>query len=558
MAQQIIPPWLEVMRAITGLSEYENGSNPKIEGMAAYIGRKFPEQATYAANYTDDSIAWCGVATDFCLAASTQEGISGPFGPTDTDRWMWAQSFANDSGFKHMGSPVPGTIVVMSREGGGHVTIFEEWDGGMLRCRGGNQSNCVNVSSYDPDTVIAYVWPKDYPMPEAPKIPVEDRPVLTEGDSGPHVFDLQNMLPNFTGIVDGDFGPVTTESVIRYQATHALEADGVVGQQTWQALYDEAPFVPPEPQPVPPGAFTAEQQARIKQIAMSSDIASYEWDDRGEAPIGWTQGMALAFAQSYRKLKANHPAMLEMSKGRTSSDKDALNEYRGDFEELGMSNEVAGTDVLRHLYALMLGHGMRESSGEHCCGRDQSADNYDSETCEAGAFQTSYNASNASAPEFDNLMDEYTRGASDGYLDAFSEDVSCSSSDWESYGSGRGREFQDLCKHQPAFSAESCGLTLRNLCNHYGPIIRHETELRDDANIMFTAVQDYVDEIDGLEPPGPDVATTVTIDVTPRDRVVVVVVGGAAPDAVPTEDARITVTVDPPEAAIVNIKGGQG
>jgi hypothetical protein len=146
----------------------------------------------------------------------------------------------------------------------------------------------------------------------------------------------------------------------------------------------------------------------------------------------------------------------------------------------------------------MLGHGMRESGGEHCCGRDQSADNYDSNTCEAGAFQTSYNAAGASDPQFDDLMDEYLRGDSPGYLEAFSEGVSCSSSDWESFGSGRGKSFQDLCKSAPAFSAETCGLTLRNLCNHYGPIIRHETELKKDADVMFQAVQDYMDESEAV------------------------------------------------------------
>jgi hypothetical protein len=91
-------------------------------------------------------------------------------------------------------------------------------------------------------------------------------------------------------------------------------------------------------------------------------------------------------------------------------------------------------------------------------------------------------------------MDEYLAGMAQGYLDAFDEGVSCSSSDWASYGSGRGREFQDLCKNQPAFSAESCGLTLRNLCNHYGPIIRHESELKKDADVMLQEVQDYIDQ----------------------------------------------------------------
>jgi uncharacterized protein (TIGR02594 family) len=494
MATQQVPPWLEVMRAITGLSEYENGSNPKIEAMAAYIGRKFPEQASYASQYNDDSIAWCGVCTAFCLAACTKEGISGPFGPTDTDKWMWAQSFDSDPGYIHIGSPVPGAIVVMTRSGGGHVTMFEEWDdNGMLRCRGGNQSNCVNVSSYDPSTVINYCWPKGWELPE---IPVEDRPTLEEGDSGPDVMDLQRMIPHFAGTIDGDFGPITKDNVLRYQSSRGLEIDGVVGQVTWQALYDDKkPLPPPAP---PPGALTAKQQAEIRLIVGDSDIVDYEWEDRGEAPIGWTQGMALAFAQTYKKLKANHPAAVEMAKARVHSDKDALHLYRDDFAKLGMSNERSGADVLRHLYALMLGHGMRESSGEHCCGRDQSADNYDSNTCEAGAFQTSYNAAGASDPEFDDLMDEYLRGDSPGYLEAFSEDVECSSSDWESYGSGRGKSFQDLCKSAPAFSAESCGLTLRNLCNHYGPIIRHETELKKDADVMFQAVQDYMDESEAV------------------------------------------------------------
>jgi len=39
---------------------------------------------------------------------------------------------------------------------------------------------------------------------------------------------------------------------------------------------------------------------------------------------------------------------------RVYSDKDALHIYQKDFVALGMSNERAGVNVLRHLYALML------------------------------------------------------------------------------------------------------------------------------------------------------------------------------------------------------------
>lgn len=344
--------------------------------------------------------------------------------------------------------------------------------------------------------------PRPPPHPPLPhpirpdRIPLDERPTLKLGDSEPDVLDMQRMIPRFDGVFDGDFGPATEDNVIRYQRSRGLDDDGICGPQTWEALYQhKLPIAPPEP---PPGALTAEQQSAVMRIANTSDIADYSWDDRGYAPTGFTQGMALAFAQSYLKLQEGHPAVVEMSKARTSSDKDALNLYREDFADLGMSNEEDGADTLRHLYALMLGQGMRESSGQHCCGRDQSADNYDSDTCEAGAFQTSYNAAGASDPEFDDLMDEFATGLHPGYLDAFSEDVSCSTSDWESYGSGRGREFQDLCKNEPAFSVESCGLTLRNLCNHYGPIVRHETELRDDADRMFKDVQDYMDQQDAV------------------------------------------------------------
>jgi len=331
--------------------------------------------------------------------------------------------------------------------------------------------------------------PERPPRPE--EVPVSERPTLRQGDEGDDVLDMQRMIPRFTGEFDGDFGPTTLENVTRYQRTRGLDVDGICGQQTWQALYEHRLPTLPE---LPPGALTADEQYDIMRIANESLIADYSWPDRGVAPTGYTQGMALSFAQTYKKLKAGHPAAIEMAKARTSSEKDVLNLWREEFENLGMFNEEPGIDTLRHLYAFMLGSGMRESSGQHCCGRDQSASNYDSMTCEAGAFQTSANAMSATSPEADNLLDEYLQGLSPGYLDAWSEGVSCSSDDWENYGSGRGEDFQRCQKELPASSAEIHALTLRNLCNHYGPVIRFEVTLKTDADRMFKAVQDYLDE----------------------------------------------------------------
>jgi hypothetical protein len=338
--------------------------------------------------------------------------------------------------------------------------------------------------------------PADRPpaRPEDPyEVPLSSRPVIGLGDTGQDVEDLQWMLPRFDGEVDGDFGPVTESAVRDYQYSRGLDADGIVGQQTWGALYAHKPPIPP-----PPHAIGMVGQEAIMRIANESEIASYAWEDRGQAPRGYTQGMALAFAQSYKKLKIGHPAVAEMSKARTNSDKDALNIYRSEYDRYHMSNERDGADTLRHLYALMLGSGMRESSGRHCEGRDQSASNVSSDTAEAGLFQTSYNAHSASDPEFDNLMNEYSQSVNKAtcYLDAFDDDVSCSSSEWSCYGSGRGYDFQKLCKECPAFAVETHALTLRNLANHYGPIIRKEVELMPEANEMFLRVQNYVDEMD--------------------------------------------------------------
>ena len=484
------PRWLQVMRAITGTVEYPGDpDNPKILAMRDIIARAYPEMADYCDEYQHDETPWCGLTAAFCV---TMAGIRPPFGPTDTDKFLWALAWADDPGFVRMGRPVPGTIVVMEREGGGHVTFYEETDGDFYVSRGGNQSDAVNVQEYAIDTVVALVWPKAAGRP--PEIPIEDRPTLEEGDEGPDVIDLQRMLPRFKGEIDGDFGPVTEQAVIDYQRSRGLEVDGIVGEQTWRALYEDAPPVPPPPPP--PGALTARQQVIIKEIANSSRIASYAWEDRGIGPVGWVQGLALAFAQTYKKLKADHPAAIRIARANTHDpDVDVLAWYQEEFDALGMDNETAGIEVLRHVYAFMLGLSIRESSGAHCCGKDQSASNTSADTCEAGMFQHSYDSHTCDST-FDPLMDEYLRGLSPGYLYAFSEGVECSSEDWENYGSpeSRGWQFQNLCKTAPAFAAESCALVLRSRRQHFGPVNRAEVELKKDADNMLKIVQDYLDE----------------------------------------------------------------
>lgn len=305
---------------------------------------------------------------------------------------------------------------------------------------------------------------------------MSDRPELELGSKGEDVEVLQGML-----FVDGIFGKVTEKAVKDFQIACGLDPDGIVGPDTWAAL--EASEEPSTPQPVLPS------QEAIIQIASDSDIADYNWRGRGKAPAGYTKGFALAWANVVRKFHEGDSSVLEMAKADTLDDTtDALSWYRSNFRAIGLNNSEAGIDTLRHLFVLLMGLGMRESSGKFCTGRDTSASNVDSDTTEAGLMQTSYNA-HASSDEFHKLIENYDR---DCFLDVFREGVSCTASDLQSHGAGPGLEFQRKCKTCPPFAIETAGIVLRNLRKHYGPINRKEVEIRPEADEMLMAVQEFV------------------------------------------------------------------
>jgi peptidoglycan hydrolase-like protein with peptidoglycan-binding domain len=330
--------------------------------------------------------------------------------------------------------------------------------------------------------------PIEPPTPIAPG--ADDRPVIGRGDYGYNVMEVQNA---FGLTPDGDFGPATEEAVEEYQAECGLSVDGVVGRATWGRLAADfkLPAYPPELPPL----FTQREVTEIATVAIRHPIADYNWRDRGQAPDGYVKGIAVAFAQAYVRYFGADPIALEMAKANTHNDAvDALSWYASDFAALGLDNDEDGIDTLRHLYVLLMGLGMRESSGRHCEGRDQSASNTTSDTAEAGLYQTSWNA-RVCCTDFVNLFDQYTVDSPQGYMGVFAEDVSCSSSEWASYGSGDGLRFQELCKYNPTFAVETCGITLRNLRQHYGPINRKEAELKREADDMLWRVQSLVDKL---------------------------------------------------------------
>jgi peptidoglycan hydrolase-like protein with peptidoglycan-binding domain len=70
-----------------------------------------------------------------------------------------------------------------------------------------------------------------------------NKPVLKEGSTGTAVKELQQLLNRwgYPVAIDGNFGRFTRSSVEAFQAQVFLTPDGIVGNNTWQALYTGAP-----------------------------------------------------------------------------------------------------------------------------------------------------------------------------------------------------------------------------------------------------------------------------------------------------------------------------
>jgi hypothetical protein len=324
--------------------------------------------------------------------------------------------------------------------------------------------------------------PEQPPIAEPP--PTTAHETLAKGSTGPEVELVQTIL----GLpADGDFGSITDAGVRGYQGACGLAKDGIVGPQTWSALDQlEAKILAGE------DGISKRLDDRIDISVKSSPLLNYDWNDRGCMPIGYYLGMAKTFALAVKMYDSGDEMALQMAEADTGDDEhDALSWYSDVFSDHGMDNSENGLDTLRHLFVLLIGLGARESSGNHWCGRDMSADNTSSETAEAGAWQTSWNISSCS-PQIDELMAQYWRDPN-GFRSSFSNGVSPSASNLDNYGSGEGSRYQFLAKYTPAFAAFVTALGMRYLRAHWGPLNRREVEVVDMADDLLIDVQRLVE-----------------------------------------------------------------
>jgi len=329
------------------------------------------------------------------------------------------------------------------------------------------------------------IEPPEEELPPTEELPSTERPTVAKGDDGPAVVSVQTSL----GIKpDGDFGSITDGAVRGYQAAAGLAADGIVGPKTWEALDDL------DSRKAMGARLPQKQIDDIVKIAENSAIAKYSWRDRGVAPKGYTAGIALCFALAATRFAEGHPTAVMIAQAdRNDADEDALTWYRAKFKtELGTDNSEDGIDTLRSVFVMLLGLGMRESSGRHCEGRDMSASNVSADTAEAGMHQTSYNIRSFS-DQIPLLLKAYWANPN-GFLPTFDNGVSPKGDELANFGSGDGAKHQFLSKFAPAYHAYVTAIGMRFGRQHWGPINRSEVEIREEANAMLLDVQHYLSE----------------------------------------------------------------
>lgn len=233
-------------------SKESDGSHKKI--IDVYNGHK-PLARGYKVKYTD---AWCATFVSAVAIACGYTDII----PTECGCGQMLELFKKLCSWVENDDHAPnsGDIIFYDWDDTGkgdntgwpdHVGIVEEVNGRTITVIEGNYSNSVKrrYISFDAKLIRGYGVPKYDKETEEVKKEVKTEvktisvklPQLSNGASGSSVKSLQILLIGLGYScggygADGVFGTSTDKAVKAFQKDRNLEADGIVGENTWAEL----------------------------------------------------------------------------------------------------------------------------------------------------------------------------------------------------------------------------------------------------------------------------------------------------------------------------------
>ena len=262
---------------------------------------------------------------------------------------------------------------------------------------------------------------------------------------------------------------------------------------------DKLYLMVPTPTPAPKVDIVSPTAAfeQVRAIANRSQCAKVNWPDRGVAPAGYIKGSALTFARAYCQ---RDTSLQKVIAAPVTGSADVLSWYASSLKAGGFP-VASEAERRRVVYAMLIGLGMRESSGKYCTGRDASMDFTAADTAESGLMQTSWNAKGFNA-ELPKLYAAYSLGKRDCQLNTYREGVPQSYCEKPSqvklWGDKKasGYAFQQLHKSCPAMSVEFAAVVSRfsgGKKSHYGPFRNRAAQVRAECFSMLREVEAYID-----------------------------------------------------------------
>lgn len=189
--------------------------------------------------YGWNGVAWCA---EFVSVSMREAGV--PFNGSASCSVLVARYQSGENG-TWLGNPGPdgvqsGDNGFLGASGGDHTFMIEWVDGDQAHCIDGNWGDRVCRVTRPIASIYGFGRP-NYEGAAAPDLPppsqTAGRPWLRLGSSGQAVIDLKTYLNAFaqaTLDVNSDVFDDATDAAVRaYQGSRGLEADGVVGTQTY-------------------------------------------------------------------------------------------------------------------------------------------------------------------------------------------------------------------------------------------------------------------------------------------------------------------------------------